>query len=649
MKKFFCFFLLFSTFCLLSVDNLLAMNKTPMSPQAVSGDCCLKGYNSRIIVKHREHNGVGYDTGYTTFAAFLSPYWSKMYRWQPFFDGRAHVFNDGRFAANAGIGIRVPVENEYWPFASISNNNWVFGTNLYYDFRKAKQGLNIHQIGAGLEALSRHVDLRLNGYYPFSGTKTITTFIFDRFVGNNAVLRRKARISLPSIQGEVGFPIPGTEIVDLYFAIGPYYLFNQHTGGQFGISSGNTWGGKARLTAQVYEGISLGIEGTYDGIFYGTFQGYVAFSLPLGPANIRTGGYLWKKWYNSRECCAQAYMTRRLTQDVQRNEIIPVRRRERNDIPFINPNTGLPFHFIFVDNTSSSLGTFESPFSTLAAAQAASKPGDIIYLYPGNGTTTGYDAGFAMQTGQMLSGTGTELRVGGVSIPPLTPGRMPMMTNTAGDGVNLADFTTVQGLFVNDPTGVGINATGTINGSVISANRILTTGTVGVQLLGPMGDHLIESNTINTDSIGMNLSTPENFRGKVRRNNVFISGGASAIQFINTGTAQDTLIVADNFLSTIGSSFVKFDIQTTNTTILDVHRNTSLGAMTFIKPSTGDICLSLDGNTAASYTFTNTAGATFKIRSPSQMALESGNVAGPGGFTYTPDVGSFLFDTGPCP
>lgn len=509
--------------------------------------------------------------------------------------------------------------------------------------------MNIHQIGAVLEVLSRHVDLRLNGYYPFSGTKTITTFIFERFIGNSAVIRRKARLSLPSIQGEVGFPIPGTQIIDLYFAIGPYYLFNQHTGGQFGISSHNTWGGKDRLTAQVYEGIFLGIEGTYDGIFHGTFQGYVAFSLPLGPANIRTGGCLWRKWYNSPKCCSEAHMARRLTQDVQRNEIIPVRRRERNDIPFINPDTGLPFHFIFVDNTSSSLGTFESPFSTLAAAQASSNPGDIIYLFPGDGTTMGNDTGFAMQTSQMLSGTGTELRVGGVSIPPLTPGRMPMMTNTAGDGVNLADFTTVQGLFINDPTGVGINAAGTINGSVISANRILTTGTIGLQLSGPMGNHLIESNTINNDSIGMNLTTPENFRGEVRRNNVFISSGAAAIQFINTGTARDTLIVADNFLSTTGSSFLKFDIQTTNTTILDVHRNTSLGAMTFIKPSTGDICLSLEGNTAASYSFSNTAGATFQIRSSSQAALESSNTVGAGGFTYIPGVGSFLFDTGPCP
>ena len=80
------------------------------------------GSQSRISIKHREHNGVGYGTGYTSATAFIAPNWQRQFL--PFVDLRAHVFNDGEFAFNGGLGTRY----------AFSGNN-IFGANLYYDFR----------------------------------------------------------------------------------------------------------------------------------------------------------------------------------------------------------------------------------------------------------------------------------------------------------------------------------------------------------------------------------------------------------------------------------------------------------------------------------------------------------------------------------
>src|SRR5690348_10439786 len=54
-------------------------------------------------LRHIENKGIGYKTGYTTLEGFLAKDWD---RFVPFIDARGHIFNDGKWAANAGIGFR---------------------------------------------------------------------------------------------------------------------------------------------------------------------------------------------------------------------------------------------------------------------------------------------------------------------------------------------------------------------------------------------------------------------------------------------------------------------------------------------------------------------------------------------------------------
>ena len=82
----------------------------------------------------------------------------------------------------------------------------------------------------------------------------------------------------------------------------------------------------------------------------------------------------------------------------------------------------------FVNNTSPApgSGTFESPFPTLIQAQDASAPNDIIYVFTGDGTDKGMNAGIMLQKGQQLFGASInhtiKTTMGHVKIPAQVDG-----------------------------------------------------------------------------------------------------------------------------------------------------------------------------------------------------------------------------------
>ncbi len=141
-----------------------------------------------------------------------------------------------------------------------------------------------------------------------------------------------------------------------------------------------------------------------------------------------------KKSRKNGSCEHQIAMGKRVVQRVDRNEIIVVDRR-REHTKAINPNTNEPFVFWFVDNLSSSNGTFEFPFSTLLAAQNNSSVNDVIYVFPGNGTDTGMDGGIILKNNQRLFGAGIShlLRTaqGKIVIPQLAS-TAPLISDNAG-------------------------------------------------------------------------------------------------------------------------------------------------------------------------------------------------------------------------
>ncbi|MCP5492850.1 MAG: inverse autotransporter beta domain-containing protein, partial [Chlamydiales bacterium] len=315
-------------------------------------DPCIHGKPSHISIGTRQGKGMGYEHGYTTASAFLTPNWQREF--QPIFDGRVHFLNNATWASNLGGALRFGLPS-----------NFALGGNFFYDFRSAKH-IRSHQLGAGLELLHPIFDLNINGYAPIGRTKTAGPLKSDGVSGYHFYLKQRVAFALPHIEAMTGFWLPKSWPIDIYWAAGPYYLFGRHARIK---SCGSTWGAKTFLEATITDGIVLGGQWTYDQEYHGRIQGYVSFSYPLGPNNIRRGGERWSNWYKG-SCDQKAVKQRLLTGPIRRDEIIPVCDKVDRPLPLSVlpgfPDPPPPCYFVNNSLATNGDGTFENPFNNLA-------------------------------------------------------------------------------------------------------------------------------------------------------------------------------------------------------------------------------------------------------------------------------------------
>lgn len=485
----------------------------------VSSFCIADQTASRLILKHREHNGVGYDTGYSTLQAFLAPSWKNGF--MPFIDLRGHVFDDQKFATNAGVGLRYEF------------SEYTFGSNFYIDYRNATH-LNPFQLAGGLEFLSDTFDIRANGYGPFTDTTYASNYKFQQFSSNGAIFKQTAKAALPVIEAEVGAPIgERCNNLNFYAALGPYYLFGKTVKK---IDLGNAVGGKGRLVADYNNLVTFSADATYDKLFKWTVQGTIGLSVPLGPRKKQAD---------------HAFLCQAQNQLPHRAEIIPIDSGSKK--------RAAPFNIVFVNNTSSSNGTFESPYPTLALAEANSSAGDVIYVFPGDGTTTGMSSGITLKDRQRLHGSGHAMDLDGFVVPVFTPNVMPKISNAAGSAVTLSNENTVIGMNIVSATAHGIDS------SMVSGGKYL------------IADNLITSITSN----GINV-VPSSDGHCILLRNTITNAGINGIDITATSAAQYGCFIKDNIIKT--STNIGFFIQTEDTSNLNLRMrnnqslsNTQLG------------------------------------------------------------------------
>jgi len=366
--------------------------------------CGLSPRTERVEVKHIEGKGVGYKTGYSSLEGFFTIPYLLEGSWFPFLDLRGHIFDDGKPAATGGLGVRYLGDTRVW------------GANVYYDYRETHHR-HFNQVGAGLESLGKIWDFRLNAYIPV-GKKDSHLFHthFYEFKRNSIILRSRKEIAMKGANAEVGAHALRRENYQLYAAAGPYY---------FEREARVVWGGEARVAFTTLDYLRLQLSASYDSIFKGIVQGEVAFTFSFG-------GKRTIKSRSCNDCDDRKMIAHRALQRVDRNEIIVVDRKHQKT-KAINPATGDPYKVWFVDNTSHSQGNFESPFNTLADAQNSSGPNDIIYVFVGDGTDNGMNAGITLQNGQQLLGAGVSQQVqttkGLINVPAHDKG-LPLITNT---------------------------------------------------------------------------------------------------------------------------------------------------------------------------------------------------------------------------
>jgi hypothetical protein len=385
----------------------------------------------RITARHVEPQGIGYKEGYTTLEGFFCLYegWDH---WIFFLDTRGHVFNNGKPAMNAGLGARYLTSQRIW------------GINSYYDYRNTKHQ-HYNQVALGFESLGHIWDFRLNGYLPVGKKQSPNYDLeFDRFEGHQALIRQKYEYALAGLNAEGGAHVNCLEKLSLYLAAGPYYLTGKGS---------STWGGQFRASIRMLDYVKIEGNVSYDHLFKWVGQGQLGLCFSFGGKKARL-----KQQSNS--CNTPCILTERSYLPVERFEIIPVDKKYKKSAA-IDPNTGLPYHFVFVDNMSSSLGTYESPYHSLATAEAASNPYDIIYVFPGDGTTTHMDHGITLKPNQKLWGSANQhnlsTTVGSAIIPEMSSSA-PQITNIdlLAVGATLSTNNEISGITFIETSGQAI-------------------------------------------------------------------------------------------------------------------------------------------------------------------------------------------------
>ena len=189
----------------------------------------------------------------------------------------------------------------------------------------------------------------------------------------------------------------------------------------------------------------------------------------------------------------------------------------------ITPLSGV----IFVNNTASGGGdgSFGLPFNTLAAAAAASGSGDKIFVYAGDGTTAGYDAGIVLKSGQKLIGEGAGLVVAGSTVVPA--GNPPKLSNPFGSAVTLDADNEVAGVLLRPLGGnAALSRAGDL-GSARFRKSSIELGTPGSGANGIVLD-TTPAGTLTLESVTMS--------GTTSGTGIKITGGAATLTG-NTGLA----------------------------------------------------------------------------------------------------------------
>ncbi len=241
----------------------------------------------------------------------------------------------------------------------------------------------------------------------------------------------------------------------------------------------------------------------------------------------------------------------------------------------------------YVNNAAASGGNGEAsaPFNTLAAANSAAGSDSIIFLYQGNAT---YSGGVSLKSGEDLWGQPYGLTVGSYSLVP-AGGSNPTITNSGGDGIDLAENADVEGVNVSSPSASGIAASNVNDATVGTAVAVTVSGASGngVDING--GDGTMNLGGVSvTGSSGHSVSIANRTGGSVSIGGNITDQGTGIALSSNPGTTitlSGTLSLstgANTAFSATGGGTVAATgsgstIVTTTATALTV-QNTTIGS-----------------------------------------------------------------------
>ena len=273
-------------FVALSLLTILSISQLSADISQSSDSICQE---SQIEFSYNIGKFISIEEDYFEADMIVPLFSSKCYT--PFLDVRGYHFNDGKWAANLGFGIR----------KNLSECS-VLGINTYYDYRRGKSKNNFHQIGLGFEWLNSCWDIRINGYLPISQkTQTFDRCVFDHLGDGFVATRRRIEYAYSGFDGEIGISLLSYCDFNLYSAIGPYYYRRSR--------QNHFWGGYGRLELDWKSIISFQVQMSYDKVYSTNVQGIIQISVPLD-------------FFCSCSCWGDWGCHRLINQRVRRNGII---------------------------------------------------------------------------------------------------------------------------------------------------------------------------------------------------------------------------------------------------------------------------------------------------------------------------------------
>ncbi|MCA9061674.1 MAG: right-handed parallel beta-helix repeat-containing protein [Planctomycetaceae bacterium] len=405
----------------------------------------------------------------------------------------------------------------------------VAGANGYFDNDNIT-GADFKQWSVGAELLAHRWEARGNLYRTQGNTSQLVGRRVDptsaAFVGNNVQFTRVDTFAeaLEGFDAEMGFLLPGDlmERFDVR-AFGGAYLYQGENIDQFA-------GWSSRVQADVGRWLELGLKVTDDDNFNTT----VSFT-----ATVHFGGF------QSQEHVRRSAI-QRFREPVRRSLNVAATTSDTR-LPgqiAVNPATGLPYDIVHVNSNDAIgpyLGTIDDPFRSLSTGLASGA--DVVFVHAGSQFNALPDNSVILSPGQQLMGEGlistpnsdriaeNIINVQGVgdlqlpSSPTFIANSTllrPMILNTGGTAVTLADNSQLSGFIIDGPTGIGVWSNGASD-TIINDSLIQNTGLEGILL-----SNTIDSTTIRNTIISG--ATGPAFH---------VDGGTGGIGLLSTSTAVE--------------------------------------------------------------------------------------------------------------
>jgi hypothetical protein len=359
------------------------------------------------------------------------------------------------------------------------DQRWLYGFNAGVDTRQAVNNYAF-QAGIGAEALSRTLELRVNGYVPFANQSDLYQSGYtNAYLRNNQLILdgwNRYVVSLGGTNLEVGVPLSRWNNNSLWLYASYYYLDGDYVNGTSGI--------RGRSELRLGNQLAIGATVSYDSIFDTQATGYVRYGAkPLAGSA--------KDAVDAAERNFLALRGLPMQRDVDLRMV-----SAQQNLPgsvATNPGNGGASWVVRCTGTTTNTGTATVSCAnpTLDTLLAAAGPGDVLLVGGGASSNLGGQT-LRLGVGTSLSGSGSAptlaTQFGSVNLNPVFGsgvGAQPAFNNgiiSIGSNTTIAGFSFTNTSITNYSTSNVLIANNTFTGSFTDNPTDLATA----QAFGPI-------------------------------------------------------------------------------------------------------------------------------------------------------------------